>query len=183
MKQRLLSTCGVIAPQLFAFTAILGGALRPGYSHVSDTVSELFSPGSPNKLLLDALHTTCALLPVLFVIGVLRFVRKSRQPTLVGTIGASLFIAMGLVSVGTTTAFPQDAWGSTPTLAGEMHIALIGLVGLLSILSMLLPSIWFTQAGISRGFGTYTSMMNSIPSDQMCLVFPALETLVPEFSL
>jgi hypothetical protein len=134
MTQRLLSLCGVMAPLLFAFTAILGGALRPGYSHMSDTVSELFSPGSPNKLLLDTLHTTYAVLLALFGVGVLRFVRRSKKPTLVGTIGASLFIAKGLVSVATATIFPQDAWGSPPTFAGEMHKSLIGLVGLLSIL-------------------------------------------------
>jgi hypothetical protein len=123
-----------MAPLLFAFTAILGGALRPGYSHMSDTVSELFSPGSPNKLLLDTLHTTYAVLLALLGVGVLRFVRRSKQPTLVSTIGASLFIAMGLVSVATATIFLQDAWGSPPTFAGEMHKSLIGLVGLLSIL-------------------------------------------------
>lgn len=57
MKQRLLFMCGVIAPVLFVFMAIWGGALRPGYSQLSDTVSELMSPGSPNKLLLDTLYT------------------------------------------------------------------------------------------------------------------------------
>jgi hypothetical protein len=153
MPQRLLSLCGVMAPLLFAFTAILGGALRPGYSHVSDTVSELFSPGSPNKLLLDTLHTIFALLLALFGVGLLRFVRRSRSRTLLGTIGASLYIAMALVSVATATLFPQDAWGSPPTFAGEMHIVLIGLVGLLSILSMLLLGIWFTRAGVFPGFG------------------------------
>jgi hypothetical protein len=34
MTQPLLSLCGVMAPLPFAFTAILGGALRPGYSHI-----------------------------------------------------------------------------------------------------------------------------------------------------
>ena len=91
MTQRLLSLCGVMAPLPFAFTAIIGGAFRPGYSHVSDTVNELFSPGLPNKLLLDTLHTTYAVLLTLFGVGLLRFVWRSKQPTLVGTVEASLF--------------------------------------------------------------------------------------------
>jgi hypothetical protein len=156
MTQRLLSFCGVMSPLLFAFTAILGGALRPGYSHLSDTVSELFSPGAPNKLLLDTLHTTYAVLLVLFGAGVLRFVRRSEQPTLVGTIGAWMFVAMGLVSVASATAYAQDAWGSPPTFAGKMHKILIGLVGLLSIFSMLLLGLWFNRAEVFPGFGTYT---------------------------
>jgi hypothetical membrane protein len=156
MNQRFLSMCGLIAPVLFVFMTILGGALRPGYSHVSDTVSELFSPGSPNKLLLDTLHTIFALLLALFGVGLLQFVRKSERSTLIGTIGASLFIAMGFVSVATATVFPQDAWGSPPTFPGEMHIILSGVVALLSILSMLLIGTWFNRTEIFPGFRTYS---------------------------
>ena len=156
MQQRSLSLCGVIAPVLFIFMTILGGALRPGYSHLSDTVSELFSPGSPNKLLLDPLFTIYTLLMVLFGIGVLRFVRKNENATPMGTIGASMLIVAGSVSMTTATIFPQDAWGSAPTFPGKMHEILSGVVGLISLLSMLLLGIWFNQAGIFPGFGTYS---------------------------
>ena len=156
MNQRFLSICGVIAPVLFVFMTILGSAIRPGYSHISDTVSELFAPGAPNKLLLDTLHTIFALLLTLFGLGILQFVRASKQSTLIGIIGASLYIAMGFVSVTTATIFPQDAWGSPPTFPGEMHKILSGVIGLLSIFSMLLIGIWFNRAGILPGFRTYS---------------------------
>jgi hypothetical protein len=153
---RLLSLCGVIAPVLFAFVAVLGGALRPGYSHLSETVSELLSPGAPNKPLLDALYTLYAVLMTMFGIGMLWLVRQREQSTMVGTIGASLFVAMGLVSATTATIFPQDAWGSPPTFAGEMHKTLSAVVGLLSILSMLLIGIWSNRAGFWSRFGIYS---------------------------
>ena len=156
MNQRFLSMCGIIAPVLFVFMTILGAAIRPGYSHLSDTVSELFSPGSPNKLLLDTLYTIFALLLVLFGIGVLQLVRRSEQSRRIGIIGASLFIAMGLLNVSTATIFPQDAWGSPPTFPGEMHIILHGFISLLSILSMLLIGIWSHRAKIFPGFRTYS---------------------------
>lgn len=156
MNQRFLAMCGVIAPVLFVFTTILGGAMRPGYSHLSDTISELFSPGSPNKLLLDTLHTIYALLLTLFGVGVLQRVRGSERSRLTGIIGASMFIAMGLVSVTTATLFPQDAWGSTPTFAGEMHKILHGVIALLSMLSMMLIGIWFNRAEGNAGFRTYS---------------------------
>jgi hypothetical protein len=73
--------CGVIAPVIFVFMTILGGAIRPGYSHISEPVSELLSPGAPNKLLLDTLHTVYALLLALFGIGMLQLVRGSGQST------------------------------------------------------------------------------------------------------
>ena len=156
MNQRFLSMCGVIAPVLFVFMTILGGVIRPGYSHISDTVSELFSPGAPNKLLLDPLHTICALLLTLFGIGVLQFVRRSERSTRIGKLGASLFIAMGLVSVTTATIFPQDAWGSPPTFPGEMHKIMSGVVASLTILSMLLIGIWSNRAEIFPGFEPYS---------------------------
>jgi hypothetical membrane protein len=156
MKHRILFLCGVIAPVLFVLMAILGGAIRPGYSHISDTVSELFSPGAPNKHLLDPLHMIYALLMILFGFGVLQFVRESGRSTRGGIAGAVLFMAAGLVSVATATIFPQDAWGSPPTFRGQMHQNLSGIVGLLSMLSMVLIGIWFNRTKLFPGFQTYS---------------------------
>jgi hypothetical protein len=135
---------------------ILGGALRPAYSHIADTVSELFSPGSPNKPLLDTLHTTTALLGVFFGVGVFKLVRENQSSELIGLIGVGMIITMGLVNLATATIFPQDAWGSTPTFPGEMHMILAGVLALLSILSTLLIGIWLTRSGLFPGFGTYS---------------------------
>ena len=156
MNRRLLSICGVIAPVLFVFMSILGGALRPGYSHLSDTVSELLSPGAPNKALLDTFYTTFTLLMGLFGIGLLLTVRGSERSTTSGILGASMFIAMGLLNVTTATIYPQDAWGSPPTFAGKMHQNVSGVVGLLSLLSMILIGIWFNRTKLFPGFGTYS---------------------------
>ncbi len=152
----MYSLCGMIAPVLYVIMTILGGLLRPGYSHLSDTVSELFSPGAPNKQWLDVLHVIFAFLLVLFGIGILSLVRESQQYPVIGMAGASLFIMMGAVSVTTATVFPQDAWGSTATFAGRMHIALSGVISVLSILSFVLIAIWTTRAGLFPGFGTFS---------------------------
>jgi hypothetical membrane protein len=156
MGRRFLLLCGLIAPLLFIFTTILGGALRPGYSHLSNTVSELFSPGSPNRLLLATLHTLFTFLLVMFGIGVLKFVQRYEKSRRIGIIGAWAFIAMGVLSIMTATIFPQDAWGSPPTLYGEMHKNLHGVISILSILYILLIGIWFQQTGISPDFRTYS---------------------------
>jgi hypothetical membrane protein len=156
MNRRFLAMCGMIAPVFFVFIAILGGAMRPGYSHLSDTISELFSPGSPNKRLLDTLHTLYAVLLVLFGIGMLQLVRASRRARLVGTLGAAAFIAMGLASVLSATLFPQDAWGSAPTFAGQMHQFVHGVISLLGILYMTLIGIWMKRAEGFPRFRTYS---------------------------
>ncbi len=145
-----------MAPILFVFTTVLGGALRPGYSHLSDTISELFSPGSPNKLLLDTLHTLFALLLTLFGVGLLRFFQRSKKFSRIGISGAVLFIAAGLLSVTTATIFPQDPWGSPPTFPGQMHIRMSGILSILTIASIVLIGIWFNRTSLLRGFLTYS---------------------------
>jgi hypothetical protein len=156
VNQKLLFLCGMISPVLFIFLTILGGAIRPGYSHVSDTISELFSPGSPNKLQLDILHSTTAILTTIFGIGVLKFVRLSEDSSSLGIIGAGMVIAIGLVNILTATIFPQDAWNSTPTFQGEMHKILAGVLALLSILSTFLLGLWFQRSEIFPYFGIYS---------------------------
>jgi hypothetical protein len=146
----------MISPVLFIFLTIIGGALRPGYSHVSDTISELFSPGSPNKLLLDILHTLTAILTAAFGVGILQYVRFSVNISLIGIIAAGMIIVMGLVNILTATLFPQDAWNTHPTFQGEMHKILAGALALLSILSTLMFGIWFQQAGVFPYFGVYS---------------------------
>jgi len=156
MKQRILSLCGMIGPLVFIFMTMLGGALRPGYSHLSDTISELMSPGSPNKLVLDILYTAYSLFLILFGIGLLQLVRKTKPIKLTGMLGAVLFIAMGCLNVLAATIFPQDAWGSPPTFAGEMHNLLHGVIGILGVLYMLLFGIWSIQTGSFPGLAIHS---------------------------
>jgi len=156
MKNRYLALCGVIAPLLFTFMTILGGILRPGYSHISDTVSELMSPGSPNKPLLDTLYTLFAILIILFGIGLMNFIRSSGRSSSAGITGASLYIAMGVINVTTATIFPQDPWGSPPTFPGRMHMVMSGVISILTLFSMLLLGIWFNRAGIFPKFAIYS---------------------------
>ena len=156
MGQRFLSLCGVLAPAVFIFTTILGGALRPGYSHLSETISELFSPGSPNKPLLDGLHTTYALLFTLFGFGVLQFVQRVREAVRIGRTGAVLLIAAGLLSLTTATIFPQDPWGTPPTVPGRLHLQITGTLALLTVIAMVLLGVWFNRVGLFPGFRTYS---------------------------
>ena len=156
MNRWFFFLCGMIAPWWFVFLTLLGGAIRPGYSHLSDTISELFAPRSPNKPFLDVLHTIFALLLILFGIGLVQFFQGSKPFKRMGQGGAALFVLMGCVSVTTATLFPQDPWGTAATFAGEMHKNLSGVIGLLSVLSMLLIGTWFLRSKTSIMFGIYS---------------------------
>jgi len=134
VNRRFLYLCGLIAPVPFVFTTILGGAIRPGNSRVSDMVSELFSPRSPNRFLWSALHPIFVFLLVLFGIGIQKFVQRNDDSKRIGILGASAFIAMGALNILTATIFPQDAWGTPSTFPGEMHLILSGVISILSIM-------------------------------------------------
>lgn len=156
INRRLLYLFGFLAPVLFLFTAILGGALRPGYSHITDTVSELFSPGSPNRLMLTILYILFSVFLSLFGLGLLEFVKTSEKFVRIGSWGGFIFILVGVLNMLTATVFPQDPWGSPPTFPGQMHMIVSGIISLLSILYMLLFGFWFRRTGIAKFFWLYS---------------------------
>jgi hypothetical protein len=156
MIDRLLYVCGMLIPFTYLTLYLVGGALRPGYNHISDSVSELLSPGAPNKPLLTAIQMIYALLHVLSGIGVLRFVSASERGTSMAYIGAWMIIGVGVATIG-TAVFPQDAAGTPATTPGQIHKILVFAALLpFSFLSTLLIGIWFRQVGISQGFATYS---------------------------
>ena len=156
MDRRTLYRFGLIAPVLFLFTAILGGALRPEYSPIADTVSELFSPGSPNRVLLSILYLLFAFSLILYGLGLLKYVQNRNENQRIGRWGAYIFILVGVLNILTATVFPQDSWGSPPTFQGEMHKIVSAIITIFSMFYMLLFGIWFRRSGIGRYFLIYS---------------------------
>lgn len=156
MSARMLQISGILIPITYIFMYLLGGAMRPAYSHISNSVSELLSPGAPNRLPLMLIQMIYALLHVLFGFGVLRFVLGEASDQLIGRIGASLIIALGVITIG-TVLFPQDAEGSPATTVGLVHKILVfgGLIPF-SVLSTLLIGLWLGRAALFPGFDVYS---------------------------
>jgi len=156
MNRKILFVCGMLIPVTYIFLYILGGALRPGYNHISDSVSELLSPGAPNRLLLSIINIGYGLLNILFGIGVLQFIKGGEHNLLIGRIGAWMIISVGVAIVG-ATIFPQDAAGTPSTVPGLVHLILVfGVMLPFSFLSTLLIGFWAKKSGIFSGFATYS---------------------------
>ena len=156
MNNKVLYITGMLVPITYVLMYLIGGALRPEYSHISNSVSELLAPGAPNKTLLMAIQTIYALLHITFGIGVLRFAKGSAGHQTLGQIGAWLIVALGLVTIG-TVIFPQDAAGTATTVAGQIHKILVfgGLIPL-SVLSTLLIGLWMRKTDLIPGFDVYS---------------------------
>lgn len=156
MNAGMLYLSGMLIPVIYIFMYILGGALRRNYSHISNSVSELLSPGAPNRPLLVTIQAVYALLHVAFGFGVLRFVRGDSNDQLIGRIGGWMIIALGVATIG-TAIFPQDAEGTPATIPGQVHKILVfgGLIPF-SFLSTILIGLWVKGAGTLPGFDMYS---------------------------
>ena len=125
---KAFAICGIIAPILYLLTAIIGGALSPGYSHISETVSTLLVAGAPNKPLLNTLLITDYVLGILFPIGLHRGINEGKG----SKVGPAFLIIVSVLSLF-TIFFPQDPGGEPVTFAGTVHVVLLILMVSLSL--------------------------------------------------
>lgn len=153
---KLFYFSGMLIPIIYIFLYLLGGALRHGYSHISNSVSELLSPGAPNKRILVPIQIVYAALHIIFGFSVLWFVNDWENNFIIGQIGAWFIVALGVTTFG-TVIFPQDEEGMPQTKAGQIHKILVfgGLVPF-SIFSTLFVGLWARQAGFFPGFDVYS---------------------------
>jgi hypothetical membrane protein len=167
MERRNLYLFGFIGPVIFILNAILGGLLRPGYNHLTDTVSKLFAVGSPNRLMLSILYLMFSISLILFGFGLQKYVRSIDHHQRLGSTGAKLFILVGVLNILTATVFPQDPWGTSTTFRGDMHQMVSGIITILSLIYILFFGIWFRRTGIFKpffGYSILTIVLASISS-------------------
>lgn len=117
---RAFAICGIISPLLYLTMVIVGGALIPGYSHITETVSELLVAGAPNRSLLATLMISSSVLGILFPIGLHRGINEGK-----GSKVGPVFLIIASVLGIFTTYFPQDPGGPPLTFAGTVHVVLI----------------------------------------------------------
>jgi uncharacterized protein DUF998 len=157
MRNKIFMLCGMLAPVVYVIAVIIGGRLRPGYSHKSQFVSELIESGAPNKSLLNPLFALYNLLTIASGIGLFTRLRamSENKGKVSGSLGALVLVAEGIFGF-VTVFFPQDPRGAPVTSRGKIHIALAGLSSLTTILTMLLMGFWFRTIARWRGYSIYS---------------------------
>lgn len=157
MRNKVLMLSGVLAPLAYLAAVVIGGILRPGYSHIAQYVSELIEAGAPNKAILNPLFAIYNILTIAFGIGLFLYIRGvfEKRRKMVGTIGACILVAEGIFGF-ITVFFPQDPIGSPATATGNMHIVLASLSSLTTMLAMLFVGLWFRVIPALRSYGLYS---------------------------
>lgn len=158
MKLMVFSLFGIIAPLFYIIPTLVGGLLRPGYSHLSNSVSDLLTPGAPNKIYLMIPFTLYPIFLSIFGFGLFVVLRSNPVPlnSLSGLIGFILIGAsMGILGILTMTIFPQDTHGTLMTTPGLMHLILVGIQAVSAMGAILLIGFWFKSNG-SSGYFVYS---------------------------
>jgi hypothetical protein len=158
MKYRFLLLGGALAPAVYVAAVTLGGLIQPGYSHLSQAVSELTARGAPNKNFLDIFFIVYNLLLVAFGIGLGAIVRssgtkKEKTSGIIGTLILIIIARLGLVMI---IFFPRDPTGAPLTTAGNMRTLLTIIATLGTMVVILLLGLWFRSHPRLRGFSKYS---------------------------
>ena len=104
MLRKILLFCGIVAPVIYVFTAIVGAAVRPDYSHIVNAISELISNGAPNKAILDIVFNIYNVLLLAFAIGGYIVLKNASR---LCRIAMGIFIAIQILSFS-WGFFPMD---------------------------------------------------------------------------
>ena len=96
---RYLLLCGVMAPPLLGVFMILATALNPGYSNISETVSQLGIQGRPHPEVMNAGFIVYGLLNNGFAYGLYRRLDKTKGAKLVWLMLAVHGVSMILIGI------------------------------------------------------------------------------------
>jgi hypothetical protein len=149
---QVLAICGMSSPILYTVMWILGGFLRPDYSHIRDDISSLTAVGAPKKRIFDSFLITSSVLLFVFFLG-LPWGINTGQGLSVGQI---LFIISGFLGVLVALFFPLDEGGEIISYRGKAHLGLVFGSGFLLIIGKVV--LWFELAGVAvwQTFAVYS---------------------------
>ena len=158
MNIKVFSLFGILAPLFYIIPTIVGGLLRPGYNHLSNSVSDLLVSGAPNKIYIVGPFTLYPIFLTIFSFGLFAILKSEPLPlsSRTGLIGFILIgAAIGILGILTMTIFPQDAMGATMTTPGLMHLILVTLQAFGAMAAVLLIGLWFKNNGFA-GYSIYS---------------------------
>ena len=136
---------GIVSPLLFVVIVVVGGMMRPGYSHVSQAISELTEAGAANKPLLDIGLYVSELMTIAFGAGFLWAVRAWGVSF---RIAGALLVFIGVIGL-LFAPFPMDPVGEPFTRTGTIHLIIAAVSSPSSMAVMIFAG--FGWRGLSGG--------------------------------
>ena len=103
MLQRILLSCGILAPLLYLGTDLLAGKLLKGYSFSIQSMGELGAAGSPTRPLVVLLTLAASAFMIAFGVGVW----QAAGPAILPRIVAGLILGNAVAGLVATLFFPN----------------------------------------------------------------------------
>ena len=154
--KKLLMLCGVSAAIIYIGTVILGGLLRPGYSHISMAISELVADGAPNRSLLSSLFVLYNALLTVFGIGLFIKVNNRSGRKMSGIFGSFALVLVGMAGILMELVFAQEPGGTATTFTGIMHFVMAGVASLGTMVALLGIGLWFRNISGMKSYALYS---------------------------
>jgi len=118
MGRRGFWVLGMVAPIFFTISVWVLALLRPGYSHVYNTISELGETGSINAQAASIVFIFTGIMLAIFGYELQRNLKRSDQRVWSGV----LVMLYGILDFVGSGAFPVDAGGASTTLMATIHV-------------------------------------------------------------
>ena len=157
MNLKIISLFGIIAPIIFVITVVVGGLITSGYSHLSQSISELVMSGAQNKLYLDIPFSINYVFSCIFGFGLFVIFQSKASPlnSSTGLIGFTILGIIAILSFLSSNIFTMNLPGTPATTSGTIHLILVGLESIGSMVAILLVGLWFKKVGLS-GYSVYS---------------------------
>jgi hypothetical protein len=127
--QRFLLACGVASSLVYVAADLLAGLRAPGYSFVSQAISELSAIGAPSRSVWLPLGILYDVLLIAFGVGVWRCAGHKRGLR----VAACLLIAVGAIGSFWPPMHPR---GSVATLTDTLHVVFATVISFLILLAI-----------------------------------------------
>ena len=161
---RLLSAAGIIAPILFTIIVITLGFLEPGYSHLTQAISELGQFGATNAIIQNVNFVILGVLILAFSVGLHRGIAKG---SIVGPLLLAIFAIVGAIG---NAIFACDPGCLMEDANSRIH-NMLGLIGFLAfILAPLTLSRRLNKDSLWKGYGRY-SIISGLLAILFLLIF------------
>jgi hypothetical membrane protein len=147
--------CGVLAPLLWVSAIVLCGALRPGFSHFAQYISELGESGSSTELLMRYAAFVPTGVMHLALAGALAVTFRSSR---LGVLAAILLGLNGLARIGAGFFPCEVGCEETGSFGQRMHSLSAGVGFLALVVSTVLWSVVLTRTSKLKNLAAYSAV-------------------------
>jgi len=137
MLQKILLSCGILAPLLYIGTDLLAGKLNEGYNFYAQSMSDLSAIGSPTRALLIVLTLLASFFMIAFGVGVWQIA----GPAIFSRIVAGLILGNAIFGLVATLFFP-NRFGERPEF-GTVGVVLMFISVLCFLFAMIFGAVAF----------------------------------------